>query len=159
GRPQAPRRPHRAHCRAAYLGISPDPEPSLMMPGIIISAIFREQGKLMFRATPVQNEFAGVEEPVNNPADGFRLQISPATFPRCTRASFFALQQPRLHQPFDRMVTDAAYSRSFAQTNSLRIRQSSFLTGNGMVAPGCRHASLIPSLPFARRIAASVQYR
>src|SRR5215813_7654214 len=28
-----------------------------------------------------------------------------------------------------------------------------------MVAPGCRHASLIPSLPFARRIAASVQHR
>ena len=130
-----------------------------MMPGIIISAIFREQGKLMFRATPVQNEFAGVEEPVNNPADGFRLQISAANFPRCTRGYLFALQQTRLHQPFDRMVTDAAYSRSFAQTNSLRIRQSSFLTGNGMVAPGCRHASLIPSLPFARRIAASVQYR
>src|SRR6516164_330069 len=28
-----------------------------------------------------------------------------------------------------------------------------------MVAPGCRHASLIPSLPSARRIAASVQNR
>src|SRR5215469_13757451 len=28
-----------------------------------------------------------------------------------------------------------------------------------MVAPGCRHASLIPSLPFARRIAAPVQHR
>src|SRR5215831_8750057 len=53
-----------------------------MMPGIIISAIFREQGKLMFRATPVQNEFAGVEEPVNNPADGVRLQISAANLPR-----------------------------------------------------------------------------
>ena len=78
-----------------------------MMPGIIISAIFREQGKLMFRATPVQNEFAGVEEPVNNPADGFRLQISAANFPRCTRGYLFALQQTRLHQPFDRMVTDA----------------------------------------------------
>src|SRR5271165_4450849 len=48
---------------------------------------------------------------------------------------------------------------SLAQTHSLRIRQSSLLTGNGMVAPGCRHASLVPSLPFARRISASVQYR
>src|SRR6516165_644944 len=28
-----------------------------------------------------------------------------------------------------------------------------------MVAPGCRHASLIPALPFAGRIAASVQNR
>src|SRR5271166_3128023 len=56
-------------------------------------------------------------------------------------------------------MTDAAYSRSLTQTNSLRIRQGSLLTGNGMVAPGCRHASLVPSLPFARRIAATVQYR
>src|SRR5271156_6886927 len=56
-------------------------------------------------------------------------------------------------------MTDAAYSRSLAQTNSLRIRQGSLLTDNGMVAPGCRHANLIPSLPFARGIAASVQYR
>src|SRR5271163_1914345 len=56
-------------------------------------------------------------------------------------------------------MTDAAYSRSLAQTNSLRIRQGSLLTDNGMVTPGSRHANLIPSLPFARRIAASVQYR
>src|ERR1700751_1117722 len=56
-------------------------------------------------------------------------------------------------------MTDAAYSRSLAKTNSLRIRQGSLLTDNGMVAPGCRHANLIPSLPFARGIAASVQYR
>src|SRR3984885_750510 len=56
-------------------------------------------------------------------------------------------------------MTDAAYSRSLTQTNSLRIRRGSLLTDNGMVAPGCRHADLIPSLPFARGIAASVQYR
>ena len=29
-------------------------EPSLMMPGIIISLIFSEQGKLVLRATPLQ---------------------------------------------------------------------------------------------------------
>src|SRR5436305_14365476 len=56
-------------------------------------------------------------------------------------------------------MTDATYSRSLTQTNSLRIRQSSLLTGNGMVAPGRRHANLIPSHPFAGRIAASVQHR
>src|ERR1700746_3223268 len=56
-------------------------------------------------------------------------------------------------------MTDATYSRSLAQANSLRIRQSSPLTGNGMVAPGRRHATLIPSHPFAGRIAASVQHR
>src|ERR1700731_771356 len=56
-------------------------------------------------------------------------------------------------------MTDATYSRGLAQVNSLRIRQSSLLTGNGMVAPGRRHANLIPSHPFAGRIAASVQHR
>src|SRR6201988_1422684 len=56
-------------------------------------------------------------------------------------------------------MTDATHSRSLAQANSLWIRQSPLLTGNGMVAPGRRHASLIPSHPFARRIAASVQHR
>src|SRR5271165_4681353 len=56
-------------------------------------------------------------------------------------------------------MTDAAYSCSLAQTNFLRIGQGSLLTDDGMVAPGCRHANLIPSLPFARGITASVQYR
>src|SRR5438874_10782180 len=56
-------------------------------------------------------------------------------------------------------MTDATYSCSLAQANSLRITQSSLLTGNGMVAPGRRHANLIPSHPFAGRIAASVQHR
>src|SRR5467141_1608027 len=56
-------------------------------------------------------------------------------------------------------MTDATYSRGLAQANSPRIRQSSLLTGNGMVAPGRRHANLIPSHPFAGTIAASVQHR
>src|SRR2546430_15907866 len=56
-------------------------------------------------------------------------------------------------------MTDATHSRGLAQANSLRIRQSSLLTGNGMVAPGRRHANLTPSHPFAGRIAASVQHR
>src|SRR5262252_5860410 len=56
-------------------------------------------------------------------------------------------------------MTDATYSRSLAQANSLGIRQSSLLTGNGMVASGRRYAGLIPSHPFAGRIAASVQHR
>ena len=77
-----------------------------------------------------------------------------ANFPRRTWSRLFTLQQAGFHQPFDRAMTDAAYSRRFAQTNSLRIRQGSFLTDNGMVAPGGRHANLIPSLPFARGIAA-----
>src|SRR4029077_2821971 len=70
-----------------------------------------------------------------------------------------ALQQAGFNQPLDGGVTDAAYSRSFASTHCLRIVQSSFLTGNRMVTPGCRYTGLIPPLPFARGIAASVQHR
>ena len=36
-------------------GSDPAAEPSLMMPGIIISCIFNEQGKLIFRAAPLQD--------------------------------------------------------------------------------------------------------
>ena len=36
-------------------GLGTDPEPSLKIPGIIISLIFSEQRKLVFRATPLQN--------------------------------------------------------------------------------------------------------
>ena len=55
GRSQAPRRPHRHHLGAPHLGLGADPEPSLKIPGIIISLIFSEQRKLVFRATPLQN--------------------------------------------------------------------------------------------------------
>ena len=47
--------PHRHHLGVAQLGLGNDAEPSLMMPGIIISLIFNEQGKLVLRATPLQN--------------------------------------------------------------------------------------------------------
>jgi hypothetical protein len=46
-------------------------EPSLMMPGIIISSIFSEQRSLVFRATPLQNQFSGAEEPVDNHTNRF----------------------------------------------------------------------------------------
>jgi hypothetical protein len=47
--------PTTLHCRRAHLGPDADPEPSLKIPGIIISLIFSEQRKLVFRATPLQN--------------------------------------------------------------------------------------------------------
>ena len=144
---------------APHLGLRDDPEPSLKIPGIIISLIFSEQRKLVFRATPLQNQLAGAVEALNNAANGFSIQITAADLPRCTRSYLFALQQAGFNQPLDGVVTDAAYSRSFAQTHSLRIVQSSFLTGNRMVTPGCRYTGLIPPLPFARGIAASVQHR
>src|ERR1700720_468393 len=51
----APRRPHRRPLRPPHLGLCAHPEPSLRIPGIIISLIFSEQGKLVLRATPLQN--------------------------------------------------------------------------------------------------------
>ena len=49
------RRPDRHDRHSAYLGPNPDAEPSLKIPGIIISLIFCEQRKLVSRATPLQN--------------------------------------------------------------------------------------------------------
>ena len=54
-RSQAPGRRDRLRRRPAHLGAESASEPSLMMPGIIISCIFNEQGKLVFRAAPLQN--------------------------------------------------------------------------------------------------------
>ena len=62
-----------------------------MMPGIIISCFFNEQGKLIFRAAPLQDEFASAVEAVNNPANGFGVQISATDFPGCTSSYLFAL--------------------------------------------------------------------
>ena len=81
-------------------------------------------------------------EALNNAANGFSIQITAADFPRRTRSYLFALQQAGFNQPLDGVVTDAAYSRSFAQTNSLQIRQSPLLTGNGM---GCASLSRLES--------------
>ena len=62
-----------------------------MMPGIINPRIFSEQGKLVFHATPLQSQFASAVEAINDPANGFRVQINAADFPRCTRSYLFTL--------------------------------------------------------------------
>ena len=54
-RSQATGRQDRLHLGATHLGLGTDAEPSLKIPGIIISLIFSEQRKLVFRATPLQN--------------------------------------------------------------------------------------------------------
>ena len=72
----------------ALLRLGDDAEPSLMMPGIIISLIFSEQGKLVLRATAL---LASALEVANNLANGFGIQITAANFPRCTRSYLFAL--------------------------------------------------------------------
>ena len=95
-----------------------------MMPAIIISSSFNEQGRLIFRATPLQKEFASPEEAVDNHANGFRIQISTPNFPRRTRSDLSTLQQTCFHQPFNRMMADATYPRGFAQTDSLKDQAS-----------------------------------
>ena len=62
-----------------------------MIPGIIISSIFSEQGKLVLRAAPLQNQFAGAVEAIDNPANGFGVQIAAANFPGCTGSHLFTL--------------------------------------------------------------------
>jgi hypothetical protein len=62
-----------------------------MMPGIINPRIFSEQAKLVFRATPLQSQFASAVEAVNDPANGCGVQITAADFPRCTRSYLFVL--------------------------------------------------------------------
>ncbi len=91
------------------------------MPGIIISFIFSKQQRLVFQTTPLQNQFACPEEPVDNASNWLGVQISAENFPRSTGSCLFVLQQARLHQPFDRAVTHTTYPSSFVQTNSLRI--------------------------------------
>jgi hypothetical protein len=41
------------HQHSAHMGAKPTPEPSLMMPGIIISFVFSEQRRLIVRTAPV----------------------------------------------------------------------------------------------------------
>jgi hypothetical protein len=73
------------------MGIDDDIEPSDMIPDIIISSIFSEQGKLVVRAVPLQNQFAGAVEAINNPANGFGVQMAAANFPGCTGSHLFTL--------------------------------------------------------------------
>ena len=62
-----------------------------MMPGIINPRIFSEQGKLVVRATPLQTQFASAVEAINDPVNGFRVQITAADFPRRTNSYLFTL--------------------------------------------------------------------
>ena len=73
------------------MGIGDDTEPSDMIPGIIISSIFSEQGELVLRAAPLQNQFAGAVEAIDNPANGFGVQIAAANFPGCAGSHLFTL--------------------------------------------------------------------
>src|SRR3954454_4756174 len=56
GRPTTSRSKDRFPKRSPYTGPKLEPEPSFIMPGIIILLIFNEQLRLVFGATPLQDE-------------------------------------------------------------------------------------------------------
>ncbi len=101
-------------------------EPSLMIPGIINSCIFSEHGQtgLSSVQSPCKVSLPGMWwRRSMHRANGCGLQITAENSPSgARRVHLFALQQTCLHQPFDRAMTDTAYSSSLAQTNSLQIR-------------------------------------
>jgi len=117
-----------------------------MMPGIIISLIFIEHGRLTFRAVPLENQLAGPKESLDDTANWLSIQIGTANFPRSTRSGLLALEQPRFYQSLNRMVTHAREPSGFAQADSLRVGRRAFLTWNRMIAPRCGDTDLVPPL-------------
>src|SRR5208283_5692589 len=77
--------------RTTHVGTKFVTEPSLVIPGIIISCIFNEQGKLIFRVITLQNQFTNAVEAIDDPENGRGVQITAANFPRCARSYLFAL--------------------------------------------------------------------
>src|SRR5271157_6209964 len=74
GGPQAFGRRHWFSDRTAHLGTKPPSEPSLMMPGIIISFVFSEQNRLVFCTTPSENQLTSPKEPVDNAPNRLGIQ-------------------------------------------------------------------------------------
>jgi hypothetical protein len=62
------------------------------MPGIIISLIFQQQLRLIFRATPSEEELTCPAEVFEYAANRFCFQIGATNFPRSTWGHLFALQ-------------------------------------------------------------------
>src|SRR5271166_779618 len=96
-RPEASGCRHRVSWRAPHLGAEPSDEPSLMMPGIIISFVFSKQGWLVFRTTPLQNQLARADEPFDHTPNWLVVQIGTTNPPGCARSDLLTLQQACLH--------------------------------------------------------------
>lgn len=63
-----------------------------MMPGIINSFIFSEQSSLFFRAVPLQNQFAGFMEMLEDAAYRLCMQVGTSNLPRGTGSRLFTPQ-------------------------------------------------------------------
>jgi hypothetical protein len=63
-----------------------------MMPGIINSFIFSEQGSLILRTVPLQKQFAGSMEMFDDAANRLCIQIGTANLPWSAGSRLFTLQ-------------------------------------------------------------------
>ena len=68
---------------------------------------------------------------------GSASKIRTTNLPRCARSCLLALQQACFNQPFDRVVTDAAYPSGFAQADLSQGRAMLVfdLESNGCAGP------------------------
>lgn len=66
--------------------------PSRMMPGIINSFIFSEQNGLVFHTFPLQNQFAGSVEMLDDAANRFGSQVGSSNLPGSAGSRLFTLQ-------------------------------------------------------------------
>jgi hypothetical protein len=66
-----------------------------MIHGIIISSIFSEQGKLVLRAAPLQNQFAGAVEAIDTGVTGYWVRM-----PQCASMYLYLEKIPMFwHSP------------------------------------------------------------
>ena len=93
-----------------------------MMPVIVICLILQKQLGLTFHTTPSQNELAGLAKLLDDAPYRFCAQVRATDFPGSSWDGLFPLQQPRLDEPLDRTVTNAAQPCGFIQADSFRIR-------------------------------------
>ena len=63
-----------------------------MMPAIINSFIFSEQSRLFVRTVPLQNQFAGSVEMLDDAANRFGIQVGTSNLPRSAGNWLFTLQ-------------------------------------------------------------------
>jgi hypothetical protein len=125
-RSEAPRSRHRISRRAPYLGTEPRVTPSLMMPGIIISFIFSEHGRLVFCTSPSQNQLTGVPQPVDDATHWFSIQVDTANLPRrrgvtCSRSSSPASTRRSMLRWLTRHIRAASFRLTRSGSGNARI--------------------------------------
>ena len=78
------------------------------MPGIIILLIFNEQLRLVFGATPLQDELARSAKMIEDTVYGFPSEVCSKNLPRSARSDLLPIQQAGFDQSLDGTMTHAA---------------------------------------------------